>query len=348
MSDAGTGIDAIGSRADFLASVPIFDGVPEAELNELGEILRRREYSAGEVIWSEGDAAAGLVLICDGQVSLSLALPGERAVEFNTLGRGQILGEVPAVDGGRHSATATAIEPTTVLLLRRNDLAGLISRKHQTAFAIKRGIAGIVCGRLRVHLAALAGSLGDAEADDRSTGGAIGQARDGAGGRVADQPSLPEGLEFCGPPDSGYVQRLATFRAFDSLALWGFLTAGRYVRCPPGKELIAEGSTPSACFLTMNGAVEKVIIRGRRRIRVGLAGPGQAFGYESLIDHRPAPTTAATRERTLLLMLPRLAFDRLFYEETDGSHVFIDVINRDVVASLRQVLRPQARLASSR
>ena len=55
----------------------------------------------------------------------------------------------------------------------------------------------------------------------------------------------------------------------------------------------------------MNGAVEKVIVRGGRRIRVGLAGPGQAFGYESLIDGGPSPVTAATRERTLLLVLPR-------------------------------------------
>jgi hypothetical protein len=49
----------------------------------------------------------------------------------------------------------------------------------------------------------------------------------------------------------------------------------------------------------------------------------------------------------LLLVLPQEAFNRLFYGETDGSHVFIDVINRDVIASLRQALRPQARLASS-
>ena len=80
---------------------------------------------------------------------------------------------------------------------------------------------------------------------------------------------------------------------------------------------------------------------------MGLAGPGQAFGYENLIDGQPAPTTATTRERTLLLVLPQEAFKRLFYGETAGSHVFIDVINRDAIASLRQALRPQARLASS-
>ena len=54
--------------------------------------------------------------------------------------------------------------------------------------------------------------------------------------------------------------------------------------------------------------------------------------------------TAATRERTLLLVLPREAFERLFHGETAGSHVFLDVINRDLMATLRQALRPHARL----
>jgi CRP-like cAMP-binding protein len=241
------------------------------------------------------------------------------------------LGEVPLIDGGEHSATARAIEPTSVLFLRRNDFAGLVSRQHSTAFAIKRRIAVVVCGRLRTQLAALAASLGEA----------------GNGDGSSEAKPLAGELEWCGPPDSRYVGRLAAFRGLDSLALWGFLTAGRYARCPAGRTLVPEGTVSDACYLTINGAVEKVIIRGGRRIRVGLAGPGQAFGYESLIDGQPAPTTATTRERTLLLVLPHEAFNRLFYGETVGSHVFIDVVNRDVVASLRQAVRPQARLASS-
>ena len=108
---------------------------------------------------------------------------------------------------------------------------------------------------------------------------------------------------------------MATFHDFDPLALWGFLTSGRYVRCPPGRTLLAEGAPSTAYYLTINGAVEKVIVRGDRRIRVGLAGPGKAFGYESLIDGRPSPVTAITRERALLLVVPRDLFGQLFNGE---------------------------------
>jgi CRP-like cAMP-binding protein len=77
---------------------------------------------------------------------------------------------------------------------------------------------------------------------------------------------------------------------------------------------------------------------GRQRV-LGLAGPGKAFGYESLIDGRPSPVTAITREPALLLVLPRDPFEKLFNGEDPVSRVFLDVIQRDIVATLRQTSR---------
>jgi len=154
-------------------------------------------------------------------------------------------------------------------------------------------------------------------------------------------------LEPSSPPDSKYVRRMATFHDFDPLALWGFLTSGKYVRCPPGQTLVAEGAPSAAYYLTINGAVEKVLVRGDRRIRVGLAGPGMAFGYESLIDGRPSPVAAITRERALLLVLPSDVFEQLFHREDAISRVFLEAIQRDLLVTLRHALRPSARLASS-
>jgi CRP-like cAMP-binding protein len=57
--------------------------------------------------------------------------------------------------------------------------------------------------------------------------------------------------------------------------------------------------------------------------------------------------SATARERALLLVLPADAFERLFNGEDAGSHVFLDVVLRDLMATLRQALRPHAQLASS-
>jgi CRP-like cAMP-binding protein len=323
MSDPAATAD---ETAAFLATVPLLEGMSEDELGELARIMRRRALPQGEVLWREGDDVSAMLLVVEGRVSVTLDLPGDRKVEVTTVGPGEVLGEVPIIDGGQHSGTASVAEAATLLTLSRPDFAALVTRRHPTAFALKRRIAAVACARLRRQLAGLAASLG------------------GEDGVPVPAQEISED-EFCGAPDSKYVRRLAAFHEFDSLALWGFLTAGRYAFLAPGRTLISQGTASSACFVMINGAVEKSIIRGERRIRIGIAGPGQAFGYESLIDGGPSSITATTRERTLVLVLPQHHFDRLFNGEDAGSHMFLDVIHRDQMAALREVLRPHARLA---
>jgi CRP-like cAMP-binding protein len=315
---------------EFLETVPLLEGLEGAYLAELARAVRRRTVREGQLLWRQGDRAREMLFVVAGGVSVSQRLPGDRTVEMAEVGPGDTLGEIALLDGGGNTMSVRVTEETTLLALSRVDFAGLLARQHPAAFTLKRRLAALTAARLRVLVRRLALSLGD-----EPPAGVAGKAE-----AFAD-------LETCGPPDSKYVRRMATFHEFDPLALWGFLTAGTYVRCPAGRTLIVEGAPSAACYLTINGAVEKVLVRGDRRIRVALAGPGTAFGYEDLIDGGGSPLTAISRERALLLVLPRDQFDRLFNGEDAGSRVFLDVIQRDLVTSLRQTLRPHARLAAS-
>jgi CRP/FNR family transcriptional regulator, cyclic AMP receptor protein len=319
------------TTVDFLATVPLFEGRDEANLTQLARVMRRRTVREGEVIWRQGDAAREVLFVVDGTVSTSLRLTGDRTVEISRAGPGDILGEVALLDGHGHTLGARVTETATLLALGRLDLAALLVAQEPAAFALRRRLVSHLAARVRSQLRSLAVSLGG------DTDGSLDQ---GAACELAD-------LEQCKPPDSKYVRRMATFNDFDPLALWGFLTPGKYVRCPPGRTLIAERTPSDAYYLTINGAVEKVLVRGDRRIRVGLAGPGMAFGYESLIDGCPSPVAAMTRERTLLLMLPRNVFEHLFCREDAVARVFLEAIQRDLLVTLRQALRPGVRLAAS-
>ena len=315
---------------DFLGTVPLLEDQEERELVELARVMRRRTVQEGEILWSQGDDAREMVVIVDGAVSEWLHLNGDRTVEIWAGGPREVVGEIALLDGEGHTMSVRVTETATVLALGRVEFAGLLARQDPSAFRLKRRLASLFATRLRKQLGHLADSLGDA-----------------ADPPAGDPARAFAELEYCGPPDSKYVRRMATFHEFDPLALWGFLTSGRYARCPPGRMLLAEGAPSTACYLTINGAVEKVLVRGNRRIRVELAGPGKAFGYESLIDGRHSPLTAITRERALLLVLPRDPFEQLFNGEDAVSRVFLDVIRRELVATLRQTLRQHARLAAS-
>jgi CRP/FNR family transcriptional regulator, cyclic AMP receptor protein len=324
MSDAAT--------VEFLAGVPLFEGLPGADLGELAPLMRRRTAPEGEVLWQQGDDAREMAFIVEGRVAASLRVPGNRSVDVGSAGPGGMVGELALLDSGERTMSVRVTEPATVLTLSRLDFAALLAGRQPSAFSLRRRLASHFAAHLRSQLSHLADSLG------HGTAGPV----------AADVAQAFADLEYCRPPDSKYVRRMATFHDFDPAALWGFLTAGRYARCGPGQTLLAEGEPSAACFLVINGAVEKAIVRGDRSIRVGLAGPGKLFGYEGLVDGGPSPVTATTRERVLLLVIPKDGFAHLFTQDDAISRVFLDVILRDMVVNLRQTLRPLARQAYSR
>ena len=320
------------ATAALLASVPLFAGLAEAELEQLAAVLRPRTAKPGEVLWRQGDEPRELVLIADGRVAVSVGVRGGRAVEIGTWGGGEIVGLVGVLDGGGHVTTVRATETATLLALGSLDLAALLAGRSPSAFRLRRRLARLLVARLGSQIEHLAVSLGGGEPGPPARGG--------------DPAPAFAGLEQARAPDSRYVRRMASFHDFDPVALWGFLTSGRYARCPPGRVLLEEGAPSPAYFLTINGAVEKVLVRGDRRIRVGLAGRGRARGYAALIPGRPAAVTALARERALLLVVPRELFQRLFTGEDAVSRGFLEVIQNELMATLRETLRPAARLAA--
>ena len=246
---------------------------------------------AGRALWRQGERGRARWRSSSTERSpRRCTCPAIATSRSRRAGPGDMVGEIALLDGGRHTMSVRAAEATTLLVLGRADFAALLAPQVPPSFRLQAPAGGAADRALSQPAAASGGVLAGTRPSRRRCRAAFAE------------------LEHCGPPDSRYVRRMATFHDFDSLALWGFLTSGQYAMCPPGRRCWPRARPRTACYLTVNGAVEKVLARGDRRIRVGLAGPGKAFGYESLIDGGPSPVTAITRERALLLVLPR---DRL-------------------------------------
>ena len=94
---------------------------PFAELSEsdgelLEELLERRELVVGEVAFSEGDEADGLVLIESGE----FAIENSRAGELGRVGPGRYFGGLSLASLGRRELSLTATQRSTLLLLPRS------------------------------------------------------------------------------------------------------------------------------------------------------------------------------------------------------------------------------------
>ena len=97
-------------RAPFLAHSPLFAGLPRRLLGRLATRFLEKAYSAGEVVFHEGDPGRALFVVVEGTVEITQATPrGEYLVR--TLGAGDAFGELALIDaaGGDGQGTGCGV-----------------------------------------------------------------------------------------------------------------------------------------------------------------------------------------------------------------------------------------------
>ncbi len=115
---------------DTLASVELFSSLDKKELQTLAKSSQERTYNAGTKLFSQGDSGSGLYIIKSGKVSITQASgSGGAEKEINTTGAGEALGEMALLDDQPRSATVTAVDDVTALLLPVWEFRGVI-REH--------------------------------------------------------------------------------------------------------------------------------------------------------------------------------------------------------------------------
>lgn len=103
---------------DTLARVELFSSLDKKELQVLAGSCQERKYSAGSTLIKQGDSGVGLYVITSGHGKITLANNPDRAeFEVGTFGPGSVIGEMALLDDLPRSATVTALEDVTALLL---------------------------------------------------------------------------------------------------------------------------------------------------------------------------------------------------------------------------------------
>jgi CRP/FNR family transcriptional regulator, cyclic AMP receptor protein len=101
---------------------------------------RNRTLPAKAVLFFEGADAHEVVIMRSGQVKVSAVGLDGREVVLDALGPEEILGELSAIDGGRRSATATALMPTSVTLIEIERFRSIVSERPAVAVELLRAI----------------------------------------------------------------------------------------------------------------------------------------------------------------------------------------------------------------
>ena len=100
-----------------------------------------REIAAGELIFSEGDAADCAYLIESGAVEIALARDGSRQV-LALLGVGEVFGEMGIIDGLPRSATAIASENCHLVVVSAEQIQQVVARSDPFFAELMRKLVG--------------------------------------------------------------------------------------------------------------------------------------------------------------------------------------------------------------
>jgi zinc transporter ZupT len=101
---------------DWLSKMEILRAVPPEGVQKMVDLARPRDYTAGDVMFREGDKGDRVHFIVSGSVDLD-----HQGKALPTLGPGSVLGEIALLTGAPRTATATAHGPVKTLTLRKED-----------------------------------------------------------------------------------------------------------------------------------------------------------------------------------------------------------------------------------
>jgi uncharacterized membrane protein len=116
-----------------LADVPIFRLLDDTERSTLAALFQERACVVGETIFHGGEPGDELFLVKEGRVHVFLTSDSGDKIILADAAPGDVFGEISLLDGGPRTASAAAVDATTVLTLDRDKLFELVQQHPHVA-----------------------------------------------------------------------------------------------------------------------------------------------------------------------------------------------------------------------
>jgi CRP/FNR family cyclic AMP-dependent transcriptional regulator len=145
--------------AGLISRLSAFADLDDAERAAVAAIAHVEQVPAGTTLFRESDPADNLRFILEGRILLGMRFGGRGEVIVLSLGPGELLGWT-ALLGGTWTATARAVERSTLMSLPGAELSALCEREHDIGYALMKRLFAAMARRLhdtRLQLLAMFG-----------------------------------------------------------------------------------------------------------------------------------------------------------------------------------------------
>jgi CRP-like cAMP-binding protein len=116
---------------DLLRTIDLFARLPADDLDHLSHRMRERHFGRDEVLCRQGEPAQAMIIVTAGRIKLSAAEADGRMRTVRELAEGDFFGEIALFARERHTATATAVNESRVLVLEQDEFEALVASRPQ-------------------------------------------------------------------------------------------------------------------------------------------------------------------------------------------------------------------------
>ena len=130
--------------ADVLARTEPFQVIDGATQRRIAEHVAERVVEPGQCLFTQDEPGDCMYVLAEGAVKLFVSSRNGGIVELVRHRPPATFGEVALLDGGPRSASAEAVERSTLLVVTRPELLGLLRAEDHVAEALLRTLGTIV------------------------------------------------------------------------------------------------------------------------------------------------------------------------------------------------------------
>jgi len=144
-----------------LRACQLFTGLPPSDLENIADVSIVRPLEKGDYLFHAGDPALGFYVVQRGAVNVHRVSAAGKEQVIHVFRGGESFAEVALATETGYPADARAIEPTQVLLVRKDGILALLKRQPELALRM--------LGSMSSHLRVLVGQLEDLTLKDVET-----------------------------------------------------------------------------------------------------------------------------------------------------------------------------------
>ena len=130
---------------NYLKKIPFLSALSPAHLREVYRLARQIELAPEESLFLKREDADAMYIVVSGRIKIFTRSASKKSKTFAYLKSGEFFGEMSLVEGTTRTASATAVEPSRLIVIYKKDFKRLLAHDPKLTFYLLR----TVCERLR-------------------------------------------------------------------------------------------------------------------------------------------------------------------------------------------------------